>query len=82
MEDKLKKEHLRLETVKSSFRSYSDYSKQVIQNSLDRFMDLLLNKLLLMDKKYKRNLERMEILTKQVKRQTEVRVTRYSYQPP
>ena len=75
MEDKLKKEHLRLETVKSSFRSYSDYSKQIIQNSLDRFMDALLNRLLQMNKKYKGNLERIETVAKQAKRQMEMRHT-------
>ena len=82
VEDKLKKEHLRLETVKNSFRSYSDYSKQIIQNSLDRFMDCLLNRLLQMDKKYKRSLERMETVAKQAKRQMEMRHTTHLRQPP
>lgn len=74
VEDKLKKEHLRLETVKSSFRSYSDYARQLTQNSLDRFMDLLLNKLLQMDKKHKRNTERLEALARQTRRQLDFRV--------
>jgi len=63
--------------VKSSFRSYSDYTKQIIQNSLDRFMDLLLNKLLQMDKKYKRNVERMDALARQTKRLMEARTANF-----
>jgi hypothetical protein len=82
VEDKLKKEHLRLETVKSSFRNYSDYTKQIVQGSLDRFMDLLLNKLLQMDKKNKRNVERMDALARQAKRQLELKASNRYYQLP
>lgn len=82
VEDQLKKEHLRLETVKSSFRSYGEYARQIFQNSLDRFMDLLLNKLLQIDKKNKRNFERLEALARQTRRYLENRSVQRIQQLP
>jgi YesN/AraC family two-component response regulator len=71
VEEKLKKEHLRLETVKDSFRNYGEYARQIIQNNIDRFMDSLLNRLLHIDKKNKRNHEKLDGLLRQIKKHSD-----------
>lgn len=71
VEEKLKKEQFRLETVKSSFRNYAECCRQIFQGQLDRFVDSVLNKLLQMDKKNKKNGDKLESFAKKLQRHRE-----------
>lgn len=68
MEEKLKKESLRLETVKGSFNRFYDLTKQFFQHQTDKLMDIFLNKLLQIDKLNRKNAEKLTELARKTRK--------------